>query len=158
MSVEIRLAVESDVSEILAMIREFAEFERLSQYCEVTEEKLQTALFGSTKVAEAVMILDGEKPLGYAIFYPNFSSFRGQRGIYLEDIFLKPEAQGKKAGEATLRFIAKLAKSCGGERIDFQVLDWNENAFGFYKKFGAIIDETERHCKFTDEAFQKLAS
>lgn len=153
----IRPAVQSDIPQILAMIREFAEYVELSDYCEVTEERLQIALFGEMAVAEAIVAVKDEMPIAYAIFYPNFLTFRGQRGYYLEDIYLKPEFRGQNLGEKMLRHIAKLGKSGGFERIDFQVLESNTPAVNFYKKLGAVVDETERHFKFTDEAFQKLA-
>ncbi len=158
MNIEIREAIESDIPQICALIHEFAEFEKLSEFCEVTEKRLQIALFGDGKVAKAIVAITDSQILAYAIFYPNFSTFRGQRGIFLEDIYVKPEMQGKNLGEKMLRHIAKFAKSQGFERIDFQVLEWNENAIKFYKKHGAVVDETERHFKFTDQAFQNLAS
>ena len=103
------------------------------------------------------LAFDGETAIGYAVFYPNFSTFRGQRGIYLEDIYITKIARGKGVGEMMLRHIAKLGKERGFERIDFLVLEWNTPAVQFYKKLGAVRDEEERHFKFTDEAFQKLA-
>lgn len=153
----IRKAVEGDIPQILAMLREFAEFENLLDYFEVTEERLQNALFGEESFVEAIVAIENNSPVGYAIFYPYFASFRGQLGFYLEDIYVKPEMRGKNLGEKMLRYIAKFAKSRGYERIDFQVLRTNSNAIRFYKKLGAVVDETERHFKFTDQAFQKLA-
>jgi len=140
------------------MLREFAEFEKLSALCEVTEENLREAIFGERAFVEALIAFDGEAPVAYAIFYPCFSSFRGQRGIYLEDIYVKPSYQNRGIGEMLIREIASHAKTSGAVRMDFQVLDWNENAIRFYKKLGAEIDETERHFKFTGDAFQKLAN
>ena len=105
-----------------------------------------------------VMIFDGETPIGYALFYPSFASFRGQRGLYLEDIYIKQEYRGKGVGETVLKHLAKMAKGRGFERIDFQVLDWNTPAIKFYEKLGAEMDTSERHFKYTDEAFENLAS
>ena len=156
--IQIKTATETDLAQIIALIREFAEYENLLDYCEVTEEKLRAALFGETRVAEAIIAFENETPAGYAIFYPIFASFRGQRGIYLEDIFIKPSHRGRGTGEAMLRHIARLAKERGFERIDFLVLDWNAPAINFYTKLGAVRDDSERHFKFTDEAFRKLAS
>jgi ribosomal protein S18 acetylase RimI-like enzyme len=158
MNIQIRPAAEEDISDILAMIREFAAYEELSQHCEVTEERLKTALFGEKGVAEAIIAVEKDAPVGYAVFYPNFLTFRGQRGLFLEDIYIRPEIRGLSLGEKMLRYIARLAKSRGFERIDFLVLNRNEPAIGFYKKLGAAVDESERHFKFTDQAFQKLAS
>lgn len=155
--IQIEKAAPENIPQILALLREFAEYENLSDFCEVTEEKLEIALFGEGKTAEAIVAFDGETPIGYAIFFPYFATFRGQRGLYLEDIFITKSHRKKGVGEMMLRFIAKLAKSRGFERIDFQVLKWNKPAIEFYEKLGAVRDDEERHFKFTDEAFQKLS-
>jgi ribosomal protein S18 acetylase RimI-like enzyme len=154
----IEKAAGKHIPQIIALIREFAEYENLSDFCEVTEERLRAALFSETKVAEAIVVFEDQTPIGYAIFYPNFASFRGQRGMYLEDIFIKPEFRGRGVGEMMLRHIAKLAQARGFERIDFLVLDWNTTAVKFYERLGARRDDEERHFKFTDEAFKNLAS
>ncbi|CAN5274756.1 GNAT family N-acetyltransferase [soil metagenome] len=158
MSVLINKAELENIPQIIALLREFAEYENLLDFCEVTEERLKIALFGEMKVAEAIVAFDDETPIGYAVFYPNFATFRGQRGFYLEDIYITKDFRGKGVGEMMLKYIAKLGKERGFERIDFQVLDWNTSAVEFYKKLGAIRDDEERHFKFTDEAFIKLAS
>jgi ribosomal protein S18 acetylase RimI-like enzyme len=157
MTLTINSAVPENVPQIIALMREFAEYEKLLQFLEVTEERLNAALFGDGKVAEAILAFDGETPVAYAVFFPNFATFRGQRGIYLEDIFITKHARGRGVGEMMLRHIARLAKERGFERIDFQVLEWNTPAIGFYEKLGAYRDDEERHFKFTDAAFQKLA-
>ena len=154
---KIKNATPENVPQIIALMREFAEYENLLEFFEATEERLETALFGDGKVAEAILAFDGETPLAYAVFFPNFATFRGQRGIYLEDIFITKDARGMGLGEMMLKHIAKLAKERGFERIDFQVLEWNTPAIGFYEKLGAIRDDEERHFKFTDAAFQNLA-
>ena len=156
MSVFIEKATQENIPQIYALMREFAEYENLLEFFETTEERLKRALFGDGKVAEAILAFDGETPIAYAVFFPNFATFRGQRGIYLEDIFITKNFRGKGVGEMILKYIAKLAKSRGFERIDFQVLEWNTPAVAFYEKFGAVRDDEERHFKFTDEAFQKL--
>jgi ribosomal protein S18 acetylase RimI-like enzyme len=158
MNVRIEKAEEENVPQIIALMREFAEYENLLDYFEATEERLKTALFGETKVAEAVIVFDDDAPIGYAVFYPNFATFRGQRGLYLEDIYITKEFRAKGVGEMILKYLARSAKERGFERIDFQVLEWNTPAVGFYEKWGAQRDDEERHFKFTDEAFQKLAS
>lgn len=157
MPIFIEKATEKNIPQILALLHEFAEYENLLEFCEVTEERLEIALFGETKVAEAIVAFDDETAIGYAIFYPNFATFRGQRGFYLEDIYICKDFRKKGVGEMMLKHIAKLAKERGFERIDFVVLDWNTPAIEFYKKLDALRDEEERHFKFTDEAFQKLA-
>ena len=158
MNIHIKKAIEENVPQIIALMREFAEYENLLDYVEVTEERLKIALFGETKVADALIVFADDAPVGYAVFYPNFATFRGQRGLYLEDIFITQEFRGKGVGEMILKRLAQTAKERGFERIDFQVLEWNTPAVKFYKKLGAHRDEEERHFKFTDQAFQNLAS
>lgn len=155
----IKKAEPEDVQQIIALIREFAAYENLLDFCEVTEERLSAALFGETKVAEAIVVFgaEAEAAVGYAIFYPNFASFRGQRGIYLEDIFIKQEFRGLGLGEMMLKYIARAGRERGFERIDFQVLEWNTPAVKFYEKLGATRDEEERHFRFVGESFAELA-
>lgn len=156
MNFQIEIAQEKNVPQIVAMLRDFAEFEKLSEFCEVTEESLTDAMFGENACVEGLVAFDAEKPIGYALFYENFSSFRGQRGFYLEDLYVETEYRGQKIGEAFLKRIAQIGKSRNFKRIDFQVLEWNEPAVKFYEKLGAIKDSEERHFKFTDAAFEKL--
>jgi ribosomal protein S18 acetylase RimI-like enzyme len=158
LSLRIKKAAAENVPQIIALIREFAGYENLSDFCEVTEERLDVALFGETKVAEAIIVFQEAAPIAYAIFYPNFASFRGQRGLYLEDIYIKQEFRGRGVGEAMLKYIAGIGKERGFERIDFQVLEWNAPAIKFYEKLGAERDEEERHFRFVGESFAKLAA
>ena len=146
-----------DLADIISLICEFAAFENISEYCTVTKERLDTALFGDNAIVEGLIAFDGQKPIGYALFYPNFSSFRGQPGLYLEDIYINNKYRGIGLGESMIKEIARTAASRGFERIDFMVLDWNTPAVKFYKKLGAVRDDEERHFKFTDDAFMKLS-
>jgi len=157
MSIRIENAAPENIPQILALLYEFAEYEKLLDSFEVTEERLEIALFGDGKVAEAIVALDGETVIGYAIFFPYFATFRGQRGIYLEDIYLTTRSRGRGVGEMMLKYIAKIAKQRGFERIDFQVLEWNAPAIGFYERLGADRNDDERHFKFAGEAFETLA-
>jgi ribosomal protein S18 acetylase RimI-like enzyme len=154
---EIRKAGHSDVEAITDLMRDFAAFEDLSEYFEATPEKLAAAMFGERAFVNGIVAEDSGKVIAYALFYPNYATFRGQQGMYLEDIFISPEHRGKGIGEAMLRRIAQIAKHQGCERIDFQVLEWNQPAISFYEKLGAHRDESERHFKFTDAAFEELA-
>ena len=158
MQYKLRAAVAEDLTAIVRLIREFAEFEDLSEYCEVTEQRLGAALFGENAVAESMVALDGEAVIGYALLFPNFSSFRGQRGFYLDDIYITAKYRGTGVGRAILKEIARLADARGYERIDLLVLDWNSKAADFYLSLGAKRDDSERHFKFTDDAFRRLAS
>jgi ribosomal protein S18 acetylase RimI-like enzyme len=158
MDIRITRAAEKDVAAIVGLIKEFARFEDLSEFCEVTEDHLAAAMFGPEAFVDGLMAFDGERAVAYALFYSCFATFRGRRGLYLEDIYITEEYRRHNLGERMLREIAREAKSRGAERIDFMVLDWNTTAISFYEKHGAVRDNEERHFKFTDEAFKKLAS
>lgn len=157
MNIEIRKAEPEDAAAIVELMREFAEFENLSAYFEVTEEKLHAAMFGPGSFVEGVVAYAGGQTVAYALFYPNFASFRGQMGYYLEDLYIHDSFRGLGLGDRILRSIARYGKPQGYRRIDFQVLEWNESAIKFYEKRGAIRDQDERHFRFIDEAFEKLA-
>jgi len=158
MQPSIRKIKDQDLPEIKALMADFAAYENLSDYCDVTVERLRSAMFGENSYVEGLVAIDGNSLIGYALYYPCFSSFRGQRGLYLEDIYVKPERQGGGIGETLLKHIAREAASRGFERIDFQVLDWNRPAIEFYKKHGAVSNDEETHFKFADDAFYTLSS
>ncbi len=158
MSIEIRKATQHDCTGIVTLMRDFAEYEKLGHYCEITQDKLAAAMFHDGAFVEGITAFDDEKMIGYALFYKSFASFRGQCGIYLEDIFIDSNYRGKGVGETMLKKIAQMAKMAGAERIDFQVLDWNEPAISFYERLGAASNPDERHFKFSDKAFDDLAS
>ena len=158
MKLRIEKITARDVTAVIELMREFAAFEDLTQYFEITGQRLALAMFGEGAFVEGLISFDGDAPIGYALFFPYFASFRGQRGLYLEDIYIKQEYRGKRVGEAMLKKIAAAAAARGSERIDFQVLEWNAPAVRFYEKLGAVRDEDERHFKFTDDAFRALAS
>jgi len=157
MEIEIRNAVLHDIPQIVELMRRFAEYERLLDHFEATEESLADAMFGHEAFVNGLVADNNGRLAGYALFYQNYATFRGQRGMYLEDIYISPEFQSKGIGEAMLRRLAKIAIDRGCGRIDFQVLEWNRPAISFYEKLGAVRDDTERHFKFTDEAFRRLA-
>jgi ribosomal protein S18 acetylase RimI-like enzyme len=140
----------------VAMIRKFAAFENLSDYCKVTEENLREVMFGVNPCVEGLMAFDDNESIGYALFYESFASFRGQRGLYLEDLYVEPEYRGRKIGEAFLVKLAQIARQRNFVRIDFLVLDWNKSAIKFYKKLGAEMNADERHFRFAGEAFENL--
>lgn len=157
MNMTIETAVIEHVPGIVGLMRKFAEYEKLSDYCEITEKKLSAAMFFDGAYVEGIVAFDDGKLIAYALFYKSFASFRGQRGYYLEDIFIDANYRGMRVGEAMLKKIAQTARSKGAERIDFQVLDWNAPAISFYEKLGAVSSREESHFKFTDEAFERLA-
>ena len=154
---EIRDAKREDVPAIHRLMKDFADFEDLGRYFESTEEKLGDALFGPDAVAEAMVAELHGAIAAYAVFFPYFATFRGQKGYYLEDLYVDQALRRGGVGEALLRRIAARGRERGFERIDFQVLAWNEMAIGFYEKLGAAHHDSERHIKFTDEAFARLA-
>ena len=157
MDITVKRFERADTSAVLALLQEFAEYEKLTRFVEVNEERIDAAFFADGSTVEGLVAQSGSETVGYAFFFPNFASFRGQRGFYLEDIYVAERCRGKGVGETMLRELARLAETRGYERIDFVVLDWNESAIGFYKKLGAEIDHSERHVKFTDDAFRRLA-
>ncbi len=157
MNIRIETAVIEHVPGIVGLMRDFAEYEKLAQYCDITEEKLARAMFYDGAYVEGIVAFDDAKLIAYALFYKSFASFRGQRGYYLEDIFIDSSYRGVGVGEAMLRKIAQKARTNGAERIDFQVLDWNAPAISFYEKLGAVSNPDESHFKFSDEAFDRLA-
>ena len=157
-NISIRNAILKDIPAIIELMREFAGFEKLTQFLEITEEKLNDAVFGGAAFVRCLIAADAENIVAYAIFFPYFSSFRGQKSVYLEDIFISENYRKFGLGEKLLKEVARIGKEFGAVRMDFQVLDWNTPAINFYKKHGAEMDEIERHFKFTDEAFEKLAS
>lgn len=158
MNFRIESATANDVPAIIELMREFAEYENLLEYFEITEEKLSQAMFGTGSFVKCLIALHKEKPIAYALFYPNFASFRGQRGIFLEDFYISENYRRHGLGETMLRQIARIGQAEGAVRLDFQVLDWNRPAINFYRKHGAQIDESERHFKFIGEMFDRLAA
>lgn len=134
---EIRLATEGDVPLILALVRELAEYERLSHEVVATEAGFREALFGEHKVAEVLVGHVNEKPAGFALFFHNFSTFLGRPGLYLEDLYVRPAFRGAGLGTEFLRRLAELARDRGCGRLEWSVLKWNEPAIRFYESLGA---------------------
>ena len=156
--VSVRAAVESDLPLILHLIESLAEHERLSDQCVATGEKLRTTLFGGHPVAEVLIASIDNEPMGFALFFHNYSTFLAQPGIFLEDLFVKPEARGKGVGHALLSSLARLAvaRDCG--RLEWSVLDWNELAISFYKRIGAVPMDEWTTFRMTGAALEKLAN
>jgi GNAT superfamily N-acetyltransferase len=133
----LRFAEEKDIPIIFSLIKELAEYEKLLDEVTVTEDILRENLFGKKKYAEVIIAeLDG-KPVGQALFFHNFSTFGGKPGIYLEDLYVKPEFRGKGIGKALLKKLIDVAKERNCGRVEWVVLDWNKPAIDFYKKLGA---------------------
>src|SRR6266478_9338055 len=138
----IRPATVADVPVILELIRELATYERAPNAVTATKEQLVDVLFGPRPAAEVVLALEEEMPVGFAVFFHNFSTWLGQPGLYLEDLFVKPEERGKGYGRALLVHLGKIARERGCGRMEWAVLNWNEPAIKFYRALGAKpVDE-----------------
>ncbi|MGG1944302.1 GNAT family N-acetyltransferase [Trinickia sp. NRRL B-1857] len=154
----IREATPLDVSGMLGLMHELAEYEKLTHLFEATEEALAEALFGQHPAAEAIVAERAGKIVGYALYFQNFSTFLGRRGLYLEDLYVQPALRGSGLGTALLRRVAALAvaRKCG--RFEWSVLDWNQSAIDFYTKMGATVMPDWRIVRVTDDALTKLAA
>ncbi len=153
----VREAKPSDVPAIRLLIQEFAEFEKLSDVCEVTETDLQAAIFGDGNFVKALIALDGNRYVGYALFFPVFKSFRGERSMFLEDLYVMPDVRGNGLGFVMLREVANRAKKAGCSRLDWQALKWNEPAINFYRNLGAESDDENFDFRLRGAAFIELS-
>lgn len=153
----IRRATEADVPVILQFIRGLADYERLAHEVVADEATLHRTLFGERRVAEVLIGYDNDRPVCFALFFHNFSTFLGRPGIYLEDLFVNPDQRGKGFGKAMLAYLAKLAveRECG--RLEWSVLDWNEPAINFYKSLGAKPMDEWTIFRVTGDALLQLA-
>jgi GNAT superfamily N-acetyltransferase len=156
MAVEIRPATEADVSLILTLIGELADYERLSHEVVATEEALRDSLFGERRFAEVLLAYRDGRPAGFALFFHSFSTFLGKPGIYLEDLYVRPEFRGAGIGRALFVHLARLARERGCGRLEWSVLDWNEPAIGFYKGIGASPVSGWTVYRLTGEALEEL--
>jgi GNAT superfamily N-acetyltransferase len=153
----VRPATVADVPIILELIRDLATYERAPNEVTATEEQLVDVLFGPRPAAEVLLAFEQETPIGFAVFFHNFSTWLGRPGLYLEDLFVRPEQRGKGYGRALLVHLAKIAdeRSCG--RMEWAVLDWNEPAIQFYKKLGAAPQDEWTVFRLTRDGIAKLA-
>src|SRR5882724_12535296 len=154
---EIRPARIEDVPVILGLIRELATYERAPDEVTATEEQLVDVLFGEKAVAEVLLAFEGKSPVGFAVFFHNFSTWLGRTGLYLEDLFVKPDKRGKGYGRALLVDLAKIARDRECGRMEWAVLDWNEPAIKFYRTLGAKPMDEWTVFRLTPEEIAKLA-
>ena len=154
---QIRFASRRDIPVILGLIRDLAEYERAPNEVIATEELLRENLFGSHPAAEVLLGEEAGEPVSFALFFHNFSTWLGRRGLYLEDLFVKPEKRGKGYGRALLARLAQLAheRECG--RMEWAVLDWNEPAIEFYRKLGARPNDDWTIFRLTRDGIARLA-
>jgi GNAT superfamily N-acetyltransferase len=134
---QIERASAADAGEVLRLIRALAEYEKLLDKVVATEELLRQTLFGADAVAETLLCRVERRAVGVAIYFRNYSTFRGRAGIYLEDLFVEPGQRGRGYGRALLQAVAQRAVERGCERMEWSVLDWNTPSIEFYKSFGA---------------------
>ncbi len=137
MKPKIRFAAKADLSIILFFIRQLAEFEKLADKCVATEDQLLQTLFGAKPFAEVLIAELENEPKGFALFFHSYSTFLAKPGIYLEDLFVLPEARGKGVGESLLRKLSQIAVERGCGRLEWSVLNWNQRAIDFYESLGA---------------------
>ncbi len=152
----IRFATRKDVPLILQFIKELADYEHLLDQVVATEAILEEYLFDKNK-AEVIIGEYAQEPVGFALFFHNFSTFLGKSGIYIEDLYVKPEMRGKGLGRAILSHLAKLAKERNCGRLDWWVLNWNEPSIQFYKRIGAIPMDEWTVYRLQGEALNHLA-
>ncbi|MGW5120769.1 N-acetyltransferase family protein [Streptomyces noursei] len=153
----IREATPDDVPVILAMIGELAAYERAAESAEATEPQLKEALFGPQPAAFALIAEDASGPVGFALWFRNFSTWTGTHGVYLEDLYVRPEARGGGHGKALLAALAQLCVRRGYQRFEWSVLDWNEPSIGFYRSIGAQPMDEWTVFRLTGEALHTLA-
>jgi GNAT superfamily N-acetyltransferase len=158
MSLRIVPATESDAPLVLGFIRKLAEYEKMSQQVVATEANIRQHVFGVNPAAEVLLAYWDEKPVGFALYFRDFSTFLGQPGIYLEDLFVEPERRGKGIGKALLARLARIAVERGYGRLQWSVLDWNAPSIEFYRSLGAAPLEEWTAYRLSGEALHRLAA
>ncbi len=152
----IRSATPEDTHVIAELIRGLAEYERLAHEVMLDEGELRSHLFGERRYAEVILAEDGGEVVGFALFFHNYSTFLGKPGIYLEDLFVKPEHRGAGHGKALLAYLARLSVERGCGRLEWSVLDWNEPSIAFYRSLGAVAMDEWTGYRLTGEALRAL--
>jgi GNAT superfamily N-acetyltransferase len=154
----IRPATEADIPMVLMFIRGLAEYEHLSHLVTASEETLRDALFGTRPGAEVLLAFEATTPVGFAVFFHNFSTFLGRRGLWLEDIYIDPAFRRKGYGRALLLHVARIAHERGCGRFEWAALDWNTPAIDFYKGLGAVRLDDWTIFRATGTALEKMAA
>lgn len=155
---QIRQATGDNVADIFNLIKELAEYEKLTHQVTGTKEELHQHLFGDRIYAEAIVTEYDNRIVGFALFISNYSTFLTKPGIYLEDLFVLPEYRRRGIGKAMFAYLGKLAIERDAGRLEWSVLDWNESAIAFYRSMGAKVLPDWRICRVTDNALQTLAT
>jgi GNAT superfamily N-acetyltransferase len=154
----IRRATVDDTASIIELIRGLAQYERLAHAVLVEEDRLRQYLFGPRPFAEVLLAEESGVVVGFALFFHNFSTFLGRPGIYLEDLFVRPEHRGRGHGRSLLSALARLAVERDCRRVEWSVLDWNEPSIAFYRSLGAVALEEWTTFRLTGEALAKLGA
>ncbi|MDX6362142.1 MAG: hypothetical protein QOC85_1145 [Streptomyces sp.] len=154
----IRTATPADVPVIRSMIRELAEYEKVVHEARASEEQLREALFGDRPAAFAHIAEEAGEPVGFALWFLNFSTWRGVHGIYLEDLYVRPQARGGGHGKALLTELARICVERGYERLEWAVLNWNRPSIDFYEALGARPQDEWTVYRLTDDALAKIGS
>ena len=157
MDYQFRMAERKDVGSILSFIRALAEYEGMSDQVVATEELLEEQMFDREK-AKALFVMEDGKEVGFALYFCNFSTFRGRAGLYLEDLYVYPEYRGKGYGKALLSKLAQMAADSGCERMEWWCLDWNRPSIEFYKSLGAIPMDEWTVYRLTGDELRKFGS
>ena len=155
---QIRSAIANDVPQIFDLIQALAEYEKLSHQVTGTAQDLKEHMFGDRVYAEAIVAETEEEVVGFALFFPNYSTFLTQPGIYLEDLFVLPEYRRRGIGKAMLSHLGRLAVARNAGRLEWSVLDWNASAIAFYQDMGAKVLPDWRTCRVTEAALTDLAA
>jgi GNAT superfamily N-acetyltransferase len=148
----------SDVPVILSFVRKLAEYEKLSHEVVADEDTLRESLFSANPTAEVLLAYVGDNPVGFAVYFRNFSTFLGRSGMYLEDLFVEPAYRGRGIGKAILAHVAKVAKERGCQRLNWAVLNWNRPASEFYRGLGAVLLDDWTVCRLSGSALDELAN
>lgn len=154
----LRPAEPRDSGAILALVRELAEYERLTHLCVAAEEDISRALFGPRRYAEVILAEQNEQVIGFALFFHNFSTFLGKPGLWLEDLFVRPAYRRQGCGRALLKAVAALARERGCGRFEWAVLDWNASAIAFYESLGATVLPDWRIVRVVGPSLERLGS
>lgn len=155
--IEIRDATISDVPTILRFITELAIYEKAPQAVKAKIEDIEQSLFAKESTAHAILCLINNEPVGFAVYFYNYSTWLGKNGLYLEDLYISPEYRNVGAGKTILKYLAKLAVSRGCGRFEWCVLDWNEPAIKFYESIGAKAQDEWVIYRLTGEALETFA-
>jgi GNAT superfamily N-acetyltransferase len=158
MNIDIRPARREDVATVLLFVKELAAFERAPDAVLATEAMIEDALFGDRPAAEAVIAEIDDEPAGFALFFHNFSTWEGRRGLYLEDLYVTPSMRGRGIGKALLAHLARLAVERDCARYEWAVLDWNQSAIDVYRSIGARRAEDWRIERLEGDALRALAA